>query len=498
MLDINSTENDEDTALTLASEDCTEDQFLKIHRFKNHEDIIIRKLIAHGPVLIRGGRGSGKSALLIEATNRVRNKYSHIAFAIYISLRYLPLLRSQGQQYENNFCSWLGKAISGELRKQNISNVFDDTNNVGNLQIKLKELARQLGKRIILLFDDAAHIGREAPLTEFFDIFRVLSTDLISCKASIYPGVTKFGTRFDVYNDATVIDIVRDERSSDFEAFFIDVISARYPSLGSDQKFSGTITASFFAKFLGRSVLGNIRALVIACAWFNEKNNIGYKEITSGLIYMSSNYYWPLLEEVAPKLGAYEPMVETAKEICELLFKILGDRTGGSLIVHKNICAKFLKPFEILEYVGFIARRDVSRAMKSGGRGVVFMANLCNILEKVHGARITSELAKNWLDSSKEMIEIHATSELLNDLKLPDISNNNKLSIFDQEIAILIKSNAYPYGLTQAKVTLLKDNEFLTVGDVADASDNALLNIDGIGERTVEKIRNVVYQAIWM
>ena len=48
------------------------------------------------------------------------------------------------------------------------------------------------------MFDDAAHIGREKPLEVFFDLFRTLSSSLTSCKASIYPGVTKFGVRFDV------------------------------------------------------------------------------------------------------------------------------------------------------------------------------------------------------------------------------------------------------------------------------------------------------------
>jgi len=50
--------------LVLAAEDFSDELFEQFHTFSEYEDRIIRKLISHGPVLIRGGRGSGKSALL--------------------------------------------------------------------------------------------------------------------------------------------------------------------------------------------------------------------------------------------------------------------------------------------------------------------------------------------------------------------------------------------------------------------------------------------------
>lgn len=490
--------DDNDPVLTLAAEECSPTVFEQVHRFGKHEERIIRNLIGHGPVLIRGGRGSGKSALLMEASNRIRNRYSHIAFAVYVSLRYLPLFRYQGEQYERNFCDWLGRAIKKSLKEQDVSLEFSLPGSVSSLQTSLDELARRLRKRVVLLFDDAAHIGRTAPLSEFFDIFRILSTDTISCKAAIYPGVTQFGELFDVYNDATVIDVIRDERGDDFEAFFVEVIRARYPSLAKPDRFSGSITVNFFAKFLGRSVLGNIRALVIACAWFDEKGKIGYPDITAGLLHMSSNHYWPLFEEVFPKLGKYEPMVDTSKTISEKIFKALGEGTGASFIVHKDIAAEYSKPLEILEYIGFIARRDASRAMKSGGRGVVYMANLCTVLEVKPGSRVTEDLLKNWLNPAREMLEIHVNGDLFNGIHLPEMSDQKTLSIFGKPVDVLAKSNAYPYGLTQAMISMLRENGFNLVGDLAEATDEQLDEIYWVGRKTVKRIRNVLDQAIWM
>ena len=56
----------DDSNLILAAEDFDSAEFEKYHRFAKSDERIISKLVAHGPVLLRGGRGSGKSALMVE------------------------------------------------------------------------------------------------------------------------------------------------------------------------------------------------------------------------------------------------------------------------------------------------------------------------------------------------------------------------------------------------------------------------------------------------
>jgi len=82
----------EDGRLVLAAEEFPEEQFERFHTFSDYEERIIRSLIVHGPVLLRGSRGSGKSALLKEAYLRVNKPpISEKVIGTYISLRYLPL-----------------------------------------------------------------------------------------------------------------------------------------------------------------------------------------------------------------------------------------------------------------------------------------------------------------------------------------------------------------------------------------------------------------------
>ena len=217
-----------DTGLILAAEECPPEYFDQYHHFSSYDEPIIRKLIAHGPVLLRGGRGSGKSALLIEAYRRMRGGSN--TFPVYLSLRYLPLLQSDGEEYIAHFCELLSKAIVKEIGERRVPYDFGIAGSQASLQIALTDFAQKTDKRIVLLFDDAAHIGREKPLEGFFDLFRTLSSSLVSCKASIYPGVTKFGIRFDVFNDSTVIDISRSDISAT-ASFFPNVVRARYPHL---------------------------------------------------------------------------------------------------------------------------------------------------------------------------------------------------------------------------------------------------------------------------
>lgn len=486
----------EDGQLILAAEDCEESQFSSLHCFTDYEERIIKALMAHGPVLLRGGRGSGKSALLIEASRRIRSQMPDV-LSVYLSLRHLPLLQSSGAEYQNFFSSLVATAVNSSLEKSGLSARITNILNSGNIRSELVELAKNINRRIVLIFDDAAHIGRETDLGDFFGLFRTISGNNVSCKAAIYPGVTKFGKRFDVYSDATVIDLSRDERSPSFSKFFSEMTKTRYPKI--HEKFSKTITSKQddIYHFLGRSVLGNARSYVFACNILNENSTIGLNEITDCLTKLSADYYWPLLEELKPKLGIYESLLEPSEEIAEIIFNFLAEKQATSALIHRDYQQRLLKILEILEYVGFISKREASRSLKSGGRGARYASNLCTLLEKSPHRRVTQEVFMNWINDKEEVAEIHSTNNILNiNIPLPDESNT--MSILEMSIDILKQGKTYPYGLTDHKLQLLKGAGINTISDLASISDKDLLQIPLIGDRTLLRVKNTVLQAIWM
>lgn len=491
------------SSLILAAEDCDPSEFDAFHNFSSTEEKLITKLKAHGPVLLRGGRGSGKSALMIEASRKLApNTPTATAYGIYVSLRHLTLLRSTDKAYEKYLCEILISAIRSTFASSNLSLPDDMLNSVttaSELQQELAKLSTKLGKRIVIFFDDAAHIGREASLGDFFDIYRTISSSTVSCKASIYPGVTKFGTRFDVLNDATVLDLTRNEEFHDFESSFLEVMKLRFSKEFPDDKFNDNLPKSKVARALGQAVLGNMRAFIFACNILSEQSTtkIGYPELGKTLIDLAQNYYWPLLEEIKPKLGSYMPLIETSEHIATELNRACAKKNGTkSVLIFRETLDRLSKGFEILEYSGFISKREASRAMRSGGRGARFAINLCTLLEKIHGARLTTEVLDKWI-SKDEPVEFHRNSQL-STIVMPQPSENVDLKVLDLSITALKKSPTYPYGLTEAKIKLLKENGIDTIGKLAGTSDGELSNIHGIGDATLAKLKNLVGQAIWM
>lgn len=493
----------DDIHLILAAEECPPQDFERVHSFSSTDGLMIRKLSAHGPVLLRGGRGSGKSAIMIETHRRLRN--SETVFCVYVSLRYLPLLKSDGDEYISHFGKILSKAVNDELEERAESFDFPITKDEISMQVGLTKLSASLEKRIVILFDDAAHIGREKPLEVFFDLFRTLSSNVVSCKASIYPGVTKFGIRFDVFNDATVIDLNRSDVSKD-SSYFLDVIKARYSKLSKPGTYSGGLNPDFFSKLLARSVVGNMRAFILACNRFTDLQKVSIPDTNRILIEMATDYYWPLMEEVAPKLGIYEPLIDPATEIFEAIISIATrpsssetrSPTQDRVLVHRQLVAKYAKAFEILEYLGFLAKREASRGMKSGGRGPVYSLNLCNLLEAMKSGRLTIEGINQWVEGISDAAEIHISSSTFSNVSLPDLTDGDELKILNQDIDALRKSNAYPYGLTEDKIRRLRSAKIQTVDELATATDDTLHQIFGIGKVTVQRMRDVIHQAIWM
>ena len=493
----------DDAGLILAAEECPPEKFGDFHKFSSYDEVIVRKLSAHGPVLLRGGRGSGKSALLIEAHRRM--KIVENVFPVYVSLRYLPLLQSDGQEYIGHFCGLLSQAIQQEIKNRHLGFDFAIAQDLVSLQVALPSLSQSLGMRIVFLFDDPAHIGREKPLEVFFDLFRTLSSNLTSCKASIYPGVTKFGIRFDVFNDSTVIDISRSDVSGEPD-FFPQVIRARYPKLADRTIFSDRFSPDQFANLLGRAVVGNLRGFILACNRFEGKERIGIPEVTQCFLDMATDYFWPLMEEVAPKLGMYEALVEPAREIVEAIVdhaaKPVRERSRtvaqDRVLIHRQIVSQYLKVFEILEYLGFVARREASRAMKSGGRGPVFAINLCNLLDSIPTKRLTAEIIEEWINGVSEPAELHVSGSAFQSIKLPLLPVEHGLAILERSVNDLGRSRAYPYGLTTNLIERLSGAGITTVGQIANSSDTELDQIDYIGTERIKIIRDVLYQAIWM
>lgn len=194
----------------------------------------------------------------------------------------------------------------------------------------------------------------------------------------------------------------------------------------------------------------------------------------------------------------YEPMVGPAEEIASVVFAKAGSRGERSVIILRDICQELKKPLEILEYTGFIARKEVSRAMKSRGRGTRYILNLCILTESMNNGRINIDDFKKWssiIDESS--VEFHRGSELAT-VKIPDVDENQNIDILGKNIDSLRKSNAYPYGLTDRMIEILKQSDINTIEELFSQTEENIYKIKSFGSKTTKRIFNTLNQAIWM
>jgi hypothetical protein len=169
------------------------------------------------------------------------------------------------------------------------------------------------------------------------------------------------------------------------------------------------------------------------------------------------------------------------------------------VIIHRDFCQHYAKPLEILEYAGFILKREASRALKKGGRGPRYAVNLANLLETTPGARLTQELFSKWLETDRDDVaEIQRSSGSFEGIEMPNLLENKDLGILNSLVSAIAKSPAYPYGLTPKRLEVLETAGYKTIGDVVNASDAELTALPWIKEATLPKIRAVLAQAIWM
>ncbi len=200
-----------------------------------------KKLLDSGAKLLVGPRGTGKTHIMrytyFQAMHKLEEPLALYAnFSRYLNLE--PLLKRSPDALQR-FHSWvLAKLLLScfELLKETnkSSNVLSDWSpfyDENRLQELVSLLERASGEeqyqefgrkltidhvikavgilcqtfkrdRAVLLLDDAALSLADQYLTAFFEIFRLLKTERIAPKASVYPGSTQYGPTFHASHEA--------------------------------------------------------------------------------------------------------------------------------------------------------------------------------------------------------------------------------------------------------------------------------------------------------
>lgn len=97
------------------------------------------------------------------------------------------------------------KVLNKKVPSTELANILD--NPTSFKQFLLELISDFELKRIVLLFDEAAHVFSSSQQEKFFTFFKTLRHPKIACKAAVYPGITNYGKYFERGQDAKELRI---------------------------------------------------------------------------------------------------------------------------------------------------------------------------------------------------------------------------------------------------------------------------------------------------
>lgn len=318
-----------------------------------HFEEIQKKLIMKGAKLIVGPRGTGKThQMKIAYHNCIVNK--SLPLAIYVSFSkyyHLEPFLFKASNAIKIFHTWVlckillgcfdiipkfNKQIKTELFKtyarkdieEYVSKaekgIIESTNNniisdvtIGTVNSYIERLFVSLGrKRAILLLDDAALTLTQDYMIEFFDIFRSLHTNLISPKASVYPGTTEYGPRFHVGQDAERVETWFNIEDPDYSIFMENLINNRFNYIR-DEINKDILELLKYASF------GIPRAFITLIRGFIQRQSNNIQKKFNSVINERSNLIKEEYLSLYQKMPQYKTIIETGFELYEKIIDIL-------------------------------------------------------------------------------------------------------------------------------------------------------------------------------
>lgn len=289
-------DNLEDLLHRARTEDIDDYLILRLAVIGENERKIIDILKGGGSHLLQGARGCGKSMLFKTAESELDNDFQKDkCLGVYVNFKTSTLLEGVKADHRDAFQIWVGakilQALFDKLTALNligsetetdpfhrifgIKSIFgmkqaiqekihllqklstkesikttieglgedflDKAYDIGYVHEVLKEIVNECQiKRVIFLFDEAAHTFIPSQQEIFFEIFKLLHGGSIAVKAAVYPTVTSYGKNFEIGHDAIVVEMGKFQpgtvgRSSN-RTMFRELLDKRLPAKPSIRK----------------------------------------------------------------------------------------------------------------------------------------------------------------------------------------------------------------------------------------------------------------------
>lgn len=286
-------------------------------------------------------------------------------------------------------------------------------------------------KRIVFLFDEAAHVFSYSQQDKFFNLFKALRNPAIACKAAVYPGITNYGKYFERGQDAKELKIQWSPLNKEDIDYIKKIIKSRL------QAFND----KYWAK-----LSNNKDILLLLCICSNGNPRFAFHMIdeleNSGYFKTQSNSLQNVINTIRTVFNTKWKEFETLK---------------GRLIKYEKYISQaeiFMKDFILPN----LKTWNEKQRKKNNGKlslGFYITTQAFDKLEKIYSVLAYSNIIS--IDYSKKSIGHHKygyyisvnPSLLFTDLILKDVSELNNTSIAIENNQSYSSSTPYLKELTK-------------------------------------------------
>ena len=385
--------------------------------------------------------------------------------------------------------------------------------------------------RMVLLFDEAAHVFSEEQQIKFFTFFKSLRNNKIACKAAVYPGITNYGKYFEKNQDAKELKLSWSIYEPKDIRYIKDILKKRVQKY--DPNVWNRLTAKDeIIKMICYSSNGNPRfAFHISDAMQSnsllDKTNITQNQMIACLRSVNDEK-WKDFDTLKQRMLRYSEYITFSEKIVkEEIFPNLRKwndkrrkekkKLSAGFYIEELTYKKISKVFDVLSYANILLVDDVKRSIGHGKYGYYVAINpsflfseliikdvqeIGNTSNNIDNNQVYSEANKSIFYIVENVTE-HQEFQCSNDEC--DFTTNDETFTFCKKCGSkMVKKQGIPlykilrgHGVENlnlsTKIIERIRSKFSTVGEIYDAELDEL-RMKYIQDVRIEKIKNAAIE----
>ncbi|WP_347940355.1 hypothetical protein AAEY33_22270 [Peribacillus simplex] len=387
-------------------------------------------------------------------------------------------------------------------------------------------------ERIVLLFDEAAHVFSPSQQEKFFTFFKSLIHPKIACKASVYPGITNYGKYFERNQDAKELRINWSPQEREDIAYVKKILKKRIQEFNVEYWNKLTVNSEIIDTICICSN-GNPR---FAFHIIDELQNISAfrkKNITMTMLINClrtlNEAKWSEFITLTNRLVKYKQhIIEADSLLKNIIMPNLREWNNKRREANKKLSAGFYietlafekisKVFDILAYSNFITISESKKSLGKGKYGYYIFINPSLLFADlvIRDVSEMKDISTN-IDNNQAYSEVTAEINKLivklnvaedeyccSNTKCDFITNDSSFTFCKKcgsEMGInepeplykILRSHSIENLNLSSKIVKRLMNKFSTIGEIYDAKFDDI-RMDYIQDVRIEKIKNAAIE----